>query len=91
MVAFWVALHAIKSSYDPEGLLWCRHCVGSEAWVERDGRLCPAPLQHFKQKPSLLWDWQPTLPGSAAFPGFGAFPYLLEADFPGKLAYNQST
>ncbi|KAG2006452.1 hypothetical protein GB937_008740 [Aspergillus fischeri] len=34
-------LRAIKSSYDPEGLLWCRHCVGSEAWAEKDGRLCP--------------------------------------------------
>ncbi|KAI2907944.1 CAZyme family AA7 [Aspergillus niger] len=36
-------LHAIKSTYDPEGLLWCRHCVGSEAWKEKvDGRLCRA-------------------------------------------------
>ncbi|PYI03591.1 FAD/FMN-containing dehydrogenase [Aspergillus sclerotiicarbonarius CBS 121057] len=36
-------LLAVKSKYDPDGLLWCRHCVGSEARVEqKDGRLCPA-------------------------------------------------
>ncbi|GKZ16856.1 hypothetical protein AbraIFM66951_006348 [Aspergillus brasiliensis] len=36
-------LQAIKSKYDPEGLLWCRHCVGSEAWTEQvDGSLCRA-------------------------------------------------
>ncbi|GFF31211.1 FAD binding domain protein [Aspergillus udagawae] len=41
--AHYPRLHAIKRSYDPEGLLWCRHCVGSEAWTEtKDGRLCPA-------------------------------------------------
>lgn len=34
-------LLATKNKYDPDGLLWCRHCVGSENWVEqRDARLC---------------------------------------------------
>lgn len=34
-------LRAIKDTYDPEGMLWCRSCVGSEDWVEdADGRLC---------------------------------------------------
>ncbi|PBP20351.1 FAD-binding domain-containing protein [Diplocarpon rosae] len=37
-------LAAIKAKYDPNGLLWCPHCVGSEAWVEaKDGKLCKAP------------------------------------------------
>jgi hypothetical protein len=36
-------LFDIKRRYDPDGLLWCRRCVGSEMWVEqRDGRLCRA-------------------------------------------------
>jgi hypothetical protein len=25
-------LLAIKRKYDPEGLFYCHHCVGSEAW-----------------------------------------------------------
>ena len=34
-------LRAIKDTYDPEGMLWCRSCVGSEDWVEdAGGRLC---------------------------------------------------
>ncbi|KEZ41909.1 hypothetical protein SAPIO_CDS6605 [Scedosporium apiospermum] len=34
-------LKAIKDRYDPEGVLYCRHCVGSEAWVENSaGKLC---------------------------------------------------
>ncbi|KAI0914789.1 hypothetical protein F4823DRAFT_621468 [Ustulina deusta] len=34
-------LYAIKAKYDPEGVLWCPHCVGSEAWVQtHDGLLC---------------------------------------------------
>jgi hypothetical protein len=34
-------LRAIKAKYDPENLLWCRRCIGSEEWSydERDGRL----------------------------------------------------
>ncbi|KAB2102362.1 hypothetical protein AG0111_0g9634 [Alternaria gaisen] len=34
-------LRAIKAKYDPENLLWCRRCIGSEEWKydERDGRL----------------------------------------------------
>ncbi|OGM44436.1 FAD binding domain protein [Aspergillus bombycis] len=39
----YARLQAIKQKYDPEGLLWCRHCVGSEGWTEQeDGRLCRA-------------------------------------------------
>lgn len=31
----------VKREYDPNGLFWCRHCVGSEEWEEDDkGRLC---------------------------------------------------
>ncbi|KAJ4163185.1 hypothetical protein LMH87_004929 [Akanthomyces muscarius] len=34
-------LRAVKKKYDPEGLLWCTHCVGSEEWVPNDsGQLC---------------------------------------------------
>ncbi|KAL2843346.1 FAD/FMN-containing dehydrogenase [Aspergillus pseudoustus] len=34
-------LHVIKRRYDPDGLLWCPQCVGSEDWVQNDaGRLC---------------------------------------------------
>ncbi|KAI8216233.1 hypothetical protein K4K54_013208 [Colletotrichum sp. SAR 10_86] len=36
-------LRSIKEKYDPEGLLWCPQCVGSEEWVEsEDGSLCRA-------------------------------------------------
>ncbi|KAJ4350426.1 uncharacterized protein N0V89_009047 [Didymosphaeria variabile] len=36
-------LKEVKTKYDPENVLWCRRCVGSEALVERiDGRLCAA-------------------------------------------------
>ncbi|SCO80541.1 related to isoamyl alcohol oxidase [Fusarium oxysporum] len=43
--SFWgpnyARLRDIKERYDPEGLLWCPQCVGSEDWVQRqDGRLC---------------------------------------------------
>ncbi|KAH7493688.1 hypothetical protein FOMA001_g160 [Fusarium oxysporum f. sp. matthiolae] len=43
--SFWgpnyARLRDIKVRYDPEGLLWCPQCVGSEDWVQRqDGRLC---------------------------------------------------
>ncbi|RJE24366.1 FAD binding domain protein [Aspergillus sclerotialis] len=35
-------LQAIKQKYDPDGLFWCLHCVGSEAWTEmKNGTLCP--------------------------------------------------
>lgn len=34
-------LKAIKDEYDPEGVLWCAHCVGSESWEEdEEGNLC---------------------------------------------------
>jgi hypothetical protein len=30
----------IKQKYDPDGVFWCKKCVGSEAWVEQlDGEL----------------------------------------------------
>ncbi|KAH8892257.1 FAD-binding domain-containing protein [Thozetella sp. PMI_491] len=36
-------LLAIKQKYDPNGLQWCFHCVGSELWVQQlDGKLCKA-------------------------------------------------
>lgn len=36
-------LKKIKEKYDPETVLWCRRCVGSEALVEEtDGKLCAA-------------------------------------------------
>ncbi|KAF0326720.1 FAD binding domain protein, partial [Colletotrichum asianum] len=36
-------LRSIKEKYDPEGLLWCPQCVGSEEWLEsEDGNLCRA-------------------------------------------------
>lgn len=39
--ANYARLRAIKQMVDPEGLLWCRRCVGSEEWAydERSGRL----------------------------------------------------
>lgn len=31
----------VKNQYDPEALFWCKHCVGSEKWVEgENGKLC---------------------------------------------------
>ncbi|KAF3053592.1 hypothetical protein E8E11_002078 [Didymella keratinophila] len=30
----------VKRDVDPENVLWCQKCVGSEAYVEQDGRLC---------------------------------------------------
>lgn len=36
-------LLAVKQQYDPEGVFYARHAVGSDAWVEHhDGRLCRA-------------------------------------------------
>ena len=35
-------LMKIKREVDPENVLWCRKCVGSEAYVEQGGRLCRA-------------------------------------------------
>ncbi|RDW86998.1 uncharacterized protein DSM5745_03640 [Aspergillus mulundensis] len=33
----------VKQKYDPDSVLWCPHCVGSEAWALRgDGTLCQA-------------------------------------------------
>lgn len=36
-------LRGVKKAYDPDSLLWCLSCVGSEEWTERDGRLCRVP------------------------------------------------
>jgi hypothetical protein len=34
-------LRKVKRRVDPGGVMWCRRCVGSEEWEEReDGRLC---------------------------------------------------
>ena len=34
-------LRSIKEKYDPDGVMWCLSCVGSENWVEgSDRRLC---------------------------------------------------
>ncbi|KAM0490781.1 hypothetical protein ACHAP8_011175 [Fusarium lateritium] len=45
--SFWgpnyARLREIKEKHDPDGLLWCPQCVGSEDWVQRqDGKLCRA-------------------------------------------------
>ncbi|KAH8898411.1 FAD binding domain protein [Thozetella sp. PMI_491] len=38
----YARLLEIKNKYDPNGLLWCNKCVGSENWVAtQDGALCP--------------------------------------------------
>ncbi|KAF5012635.1 hypothetical protein FDECE_1327 [Fusarium decemcellulare] len=39
----YALLREIKEQYDPEGILWCRQCVGSEDWVQQaEGKLCRA-------------------------------------------------
>lgn len=46
----YARLRAVKERYDPEGVLWCQACVGSEDWVpevqfdgaDGQGRLCKA-------------------------------------------------
>lgn len=43
--AFWgpnyPRILSIKQKYDPENLLWCHHCVGSESMVQQsNGSLC---------------------------------------------------
>src|SRR5262245_40315017 len=39
----YARLKNIKEKYDPKNMLWCRRCVGSEAFEEQgDGRLCVA-------------------------------------------------
>ncbi|KAJ5250772.1 hypothetical protein N7489_001182 [Penicillium chrysogenum] len=44
--AFWgpnyPRILSIKQKYDPDNLLWCHHCVGSESFVQQNnGSLCP--------------------------------------------------
>ncbi|CEN60504.1 hypothetical protein ASPCAL02940 [Aspergillus calidoustus] len=34
------ALRTVKEKVDPQGLLWCVACVGSEEWAVQAGRLC---------------------------------------------------
>ncbi|KAJ5425253.1 hypothetical protein N7465_000323, partial [Penicillium sp. CMV-2018d] len=46
--SFWgphyTRLREIKQMYDPQDLLWCHHCVGSEGWIqEKNGTLCRVP------------------------------------------------
>ncbi|KAF2269519.1 FAD-binding domain-containing protein [Lojkania enalia] len=37
-------LRQIKERYDPDSVLWCLSCVGSEEWAEdENGRLCRVP------------------------------------------------
>ena len=37
----WSVLARVKERYDPEGVFYCKTCVGSEGWsVEEGGRLC---------------------------------------------------
>lgn len=48
-------LRAVKEKYDPDGVLWCISCVGSEDWIEQaDGTLCRAKWSE--------WDSQQPLP-----------------------------
>ncbi|KAI3533998.1 hypothetical protein CSPX01_12349 [Colletotrichum filicis] len=40
-------LVTLKNKYDPNGLLWCNKCVGSEQWVmAQNGNLCPVYTLH---------------------------------------------
>ncbi|KAF4333509.1 isoamyl alcohol oxidase [Fusarium beomiforme] len=36
----WNKLSKFKAKYDPNGIFYCPHCVGSEAWIEEAGTLC---------------------------------------------------
>jgi hypothetical protein len=49
-------LRRLKENYDPENVLWCRRCVGSEKLVEtKDGRLCTVKVGEERQE---LWWYQ---------------------------------
>lgn len=37
-------LKSVKDKYDPEGVLWCWRCVGSEGWEEVNGGTVYGPL-----------------------------------------------
>lgn len=37
-------LEAVKRKYDPDEVLYCPTCVGSEGWAVRNGALCRLPL-----------------------------------------------
>ncbi|KAH7380170.1 hypothetical protein BKA66DRAFT_512927 [Pyrenochaeta sp. MPI-SDFR-AT-0127] len=40
----YARLRKIKENYDPESVLWCISCVGSETWApDESGRLCKVP------------------------------------------------
>jgi hypothetical protein len=47
--AFWgtnyAKLLSIKKRLDPDGVFYCRACVGSELFEDRAGRLCRKPIQ----------------------------------------------
>ncbi|KAH7173132.1 uncharacterized protein B0J16DRAFT_275964 [Fusarium flagelliforme] len=36
----WGRLSQAKAKYDPEGVLYCPHCVGSDEWIEGKRSLC---------------------------------------------------
>lgn len=42
--AFWGSnyprLLEFKRQIDPDGVFYCRSCVGSELWQDNDGQLC---------------------------------------------------
>jgi hypothetical protein len=43
----YAKLLEVKKRYDPENVLWCSRCVGSEALDETpDGRLCASGYDH---------------------------------------------
>lgn len=44
--ANYQALRRVKREIDPQGVLWCAKCVGSEAFREEGGRLCKVGGDH---------------------------------------------
>ncbi|KPA38211.1 isoamyl alcohol oxidase [Fusarium langsethiae] len=36
----WERLSQVKAKYDPEGVFYCPHCVGSDGWIEGKRGLC---------------------------------------------------
>ncbi|KAF2454169.1 FAD binding domain protein [Lineolata rhizophorae] len=50
----YARLRTVKERYDPEGLLWCYSCVGSEEWVDReDMRLCRVQWANGEDRPQV--------------------------------------
>ncbi|KAI8935079.1 hypothetical protein NX059_007674 [Plenodomus lindquistii] len=55
---FWgrnyARLRGIKQKYDPDGQLYARLAIGSDAWIEQeDGRLCRASYSTYAGEPSV--------------------------------------